>query len=119
MSRRPLDPEVSAACLVGHFPGRPVLPGVVLVRAALDAAGLVPPLELLQAKFLQPCTPQMALAVAWRQRGRRVDLRIEHGQTLMASLSVRLPDSGGGDGTGGDGGTAGGDAPVAAGRAGS
>ena len=92
MPRQPLAPEVSAACLAGHFPGRPVIPGVVLIRAALDAACLVPPLQISQAKFLQPCTPQMALTVDWQAQGDSVRLRIEHQGALMATLTVRPAD---------------------------
>lgn len=94
MHRRPLAPDASAACLAGHFPGRPVLPGVVLIRAALDAAGLQPPLQIRQAKFLRPCTPQMALTVAWVHEGGHTCLRIEHEGELMAMLTVSAPEPG-------------------------
>lgn len=47
--------------LPGHFPGRPIVPGVVVldrVIAAIEAAhGNIGPLRLPQAKFLQPLLP--------------------------------------------------------------
>lgn len=104
MPRRPLAPEVSAACLAGHFPGRPVVPGVVLIRAALDATGLRPPLQISQAKFLRPCTAQMALTVAWQEQGGRIRLRIEHEGEAVALVTVQRPaaNDGGDDGEGDD-----------------
>lgn len=89
MVRRPFVLDASAACLDGHFPGRPVIPGVVLLDAAIAASGLQAPMRIEQAKFLQPCLPGMALALVVTPRDSGADLRIEHGATLMASARVR------------------------------
>lgn len=47
--------------LPGHFPGRPVVPGVLVldrvVAAIESASGPLPPLRLPQVKFLQPLLP--------------------------------------------------------------
>lgn len=49
----------------GHFPGAPIVPGVLLLDAALhalEAAG-VPPTGIASAKFLQPVAPDQLLAM--------------------------------------------------------
>lgn len=54
-------------CLAGHFPGRPIVPGVLLLDAALGAIaaglGLAAPLRLLRVKFLSPVLPEQTVSV--------------------------------------------------------
>ena len=51
--------------LPGHFPGRPIVPGVLLLDAVMQAAGLGQGL-LRRAKFLAPVAPgdQVEIALA-------------------------------------------------------
>jgi 3-hydroxymyristoyl/3-hydroxydecanoyl-(acyl carrier protein) dehydratase len=60
--------------LAGHFPGRPIVPGVVLLdqallfaQAAIDSSGCVSPgvWQISQAKFLKPCEPGDELAFTY------------------------------------------------------
>ncbi|MBW3549662.1 MAG: hypothetical protein KY442_02210 [Proteobacteria bacterium] len=86
--------------LPGHFPGRPLVPGVILLERVIDAVaaeclalGLERPLESLrlpQVKFLQPLLPgetarieleRIAASLRWR-------FRVLRGPTLLASGEV-------------------------------
>jgi 3-hydroxymyristoyl/3-hydroxydecanoyl-(acyl carrier protein) dehydratase len=49
--------------LPGHFPGDPVVPGVVVLEAAFAALGLPVPASLAEAKFLAPVPPGVEVAV--------------------------------------------------------
>jgi 3-hydroxyacyl-[acyl-carrier-protein] dehydratase len=78
--------------LPGHFPGMPVVPGVLLLAQVLDAADqwlgdAVQPLRLRQAKFPAPWLPGMqVLAKLERSAG---SLRFEvtaDGQTLALGV---------------------------------
>jgi 3-hydroxymyristoyl/3-hydroxydecanoyl-(acyl carrier protein) dehydratase len=60
----------SHPCLPGHFPGRPVVPGVVLldqVMEAARAAGLGRAARLPAAKFLRPVLPEERVTLTMRR----------------------------------------------------
>ncbi|HSB96884.1 MAG TPA: hypothetical protein VLC91_10560 [Spongiibacteraceae bacterium] len=83
----------------GHFPGAPIVPGVLLIDwalAAIEAAENIDlmPGELNVVKFLQPVAPGADLLLRYTVAGNtdgaapKITFRIECGAHLMASGSA-------------------------------
>jgi 3-hydroxymyristoyl/3-hydroxydecanoyl-(acyl carrier protein) dehydratase len=51
----------------GHFPGRPIVPGVVLLDRLLSAVAV--PCDIASAKFLSPAGPGEILEFTWQAQG--------------------------------------------------
>ena len=74
----------------GHFPGQPILPGVVILAEAIaaiaKATGRGPERwTLANAKFLAPVTPGTALALRHEQVDGNVRFEVRAGDRLVAS----------------------------------
>ena len=79
--------------LPGHFPGRPVVPGVVLldrVAASLAHWRGARIAGLPQVKFLRPLLPDQSAELLLEDDGKSIRFRIEHAQAVIASGSVEL-----------------------------
>ena len=85
--------------LPGHFPGRPIVPGVVLLDRVLEAIeathGPLGALRLPQVKFLQPLLPGEAAQVDINGAAPRWRFRVLRGVvpgegTLLASGEIVL-----------------------------
>ena len=71
--------------LPGHFPGRPIVPGVLLLDAAFNAIGM-PVLKVIRAKFLAPVRPgeEVEINLTWRN-GSRVTFTGQSGGKIYFS----------------------------------
>jgi 3-hydroxyacyl-[acyl-carrier-protein] dehydratase len=98
MPRVPLTLESDHPVFAGHFPGRPIVPGVLLLdrtqRAVESATGLVLT-GLPAAKFFSPATPGDRLELEYAVAGAAVRFeircgirRIANGRFLVAPGSV-------------------------------
>ena len=79
--------------LPGHFPGRPLVPGVVVLDRVLEAievhAGIdLGALQLPQVKFLQPLLPDEVARVELDGEAPRWRFKVWRGDTLLVSGEV-------------------------------
>jgi 3-hydroxyacyl-[acyl-carrier-protein] dehydratase len=86
-------------CLPGHFPGQPIVPGVVVldhVLAAIESThGALGPLRMPQVKFVQPLMPGETADIELERLADAHDapprwrFRVLCGERMVASGEVR------------------------------
>lgn len=86
--------EADHPCLPGHFPDRPLVPGVVLLDRAfglIEAELGVAVRGVVAAKFLVPVRPEQTITVQCRRtRSDRVSFECHAGETLVLHATARL-----------------------------
>ena len=85
---QPIRIDAAHPSLPGHFPGRPVVPGVVLldqVAAALERAGAGRFARIGVVKFLTPLLPEQDAQLVVTRVGAKVRFRIEReGRSILS-----------------------------------
>lgn len=88
-------------CLTGHFPGRPLVPGVVVLEQVLQAVAAeyghaVGALRLPQVKFMAPLLPDEQARIElegqaprWKFRVLRDDQLLVRGELVLAEVDAR------------------------------
>ena len=78
--------------LPGHFPGRPIVPGVVLLDRVIEAIeaghGPLPPLRLPQVKVLKPLLPGQSASVELLGEAPRWRFRVLREHEVLASGEI-------------------------------
>jgi 3-hydroxyacyl-[acyl-carrier-protein] dehydratase len=72
----------------GHFPGNPVVPGVLLLDLVIQALGRGVPSAISSVKFHQVLKPGEAFELAWKSAGTRSSFRCTRGAVLLADGSL-------------------------------
>jgi 3-hydroxymyristoyl/3-hydroxydecanoyl-(acyl carrier protein) dehydratase len=80
--------ETDHPAYAGHFPGRPILPGVVLLdraKSALENASGLAITGIAMAKFLSPSLPGEALALDYEATDTALRFEIRCGERRIAT----------------------------------
>lgn len=100
-AHRRIDVGNDHPAFAGHFPGRPILPGVALLAEVLEAAaadrtlsalvGATPQVSVV--KFLTPVLPGAVLDIAFETGARSVSFIVSEGGRLAASGQLARHDA--------------------------
>lgn len=93
MHSLPLPVAIDHPAYAGHFPGRPILPGVVLLDQAqrrLEQACGITIAGIAMAKFLSPCLPGDVLQLDYEPSATALRFEIRCGERRIASGRFNL-----------------------------
>jgi len=77
-------------CYTGHFPGNPVVPGVLLLELVIHALGRGAPQTVISSKFHRVLKPGESFALFWNSSGDKSTFRCTRGAELLAEGSLEF-----------------------------
>ena len=75
-------------CYAGHFPGNPIVPGVLLLELVVEALGRGPPCVLGNVKFHRAVKPGQSITLRYKQAGAQLSFRCLSGAQLLVEGSL-------------------------------
>jgi 3-hydroxymyristoyl/3-hydroxydecanoyl-(acyl carrier protein) dehydratase len=80
----PLIAPLNHPCYEGHFPGNPVVPGVLLLELVVVALGRGPPRAIPSVKFHRALAPGESFELQWKSAAAATGFRCVRGDVLIA-----------------------------------
>lgn len=77
-------------CYEGHFPGKPILPGVVLLELVVKRVGRGAPRAIPAVKFQRALAPGETFTLHWKNGVERVSFRCESGGEPVAEGTIEF-----------------------------
>ena len=85
-----LTSPLNHPCYAGHFPGNPVVPGVLLLELIVAALGRGAPSAIASTKFHRVLKPGESFQLEWNTSGEKSTFRCTRGAQLLAEGSVEF-----------------------------